>query len=118
MADKAAARSERRARHMLGDRRHPVPLLPTLGVDVGGVLVDLVAADSDTSFFGSQPLATPAVADCFSELGRLTQETFGGRVHVVSKGRPAGVCAHGRVAWTPPVPPGHRRGCGGRALRA
>ena len=34
-----------------------------VGLDVGGVLVDRVAEGDDTSFFGSRPMETPAVAE-------------------------------------------------------
>jgi hypothetical protein len=71
--------------------------LPTLGVDVGGVIVALADRDEDTSFFGSRPLETPAVAGVFDELGALTSGLFAGRVHVVSKAGPS-VAANTR-AW-------------------
>ncbi|SEM08158.1 hypothetical protein [Streptacidiphilus jiangxiensis] len=71
--------------------------LPTLGVDVGGVIVDRIAAGEDTSFFGSQPLLTPAVCGVFEALARLAAEPFEGRVHVVSKAGPK-VAANTR-AW-------------------
>jgi hypothetical protein len=32
-----------------------------IGIDIGGVMVDRVAEDSDTSFFGARPVGTPAV---------------------------------------------------------
>ena len=44
---------------------------PTLGVDVGGVLIDRVAEGSDTSFFGDRPLETPAVPDAVGTIARL-----------------------------------------------
>ncbi|OHV58977.1 hypothetical protein BCD48_05695 [Pseudofrankia sp. BMG5.36] len=56
-----------------------------LGVDVGGVLTSRAADDQDTSFFGSQPMLTPAVAGAFDALTALTAGPFAGRVHVVSK---------------------------------
>ncbi|GIG87371.1 hypothetical protein [Plantactinospora endophytica] len=61
---------------------------PTLGVDVGGVLVTLAGRDEDTSFFGGQPLRTPAVPGVFEALTALTAEPFAGRVHLVSKAGP------------------------------
>ncbi|MFC6021935.1 hypothetical protein ACFP2T_37960 [Plantactinospora solaniradicis] len=70
---------------------------PTLGVDVGGVIVALSGRDEDTSFFGSRPLETPAVAGVFDALATLTVEPFAGRVHLVSKAGPK-VAANTR-AW-------------------
>jgi hypothetical protein len=70
---------------------------PTLGVDVGGVIVALRGRDEDTSFFGSRPLKTPAVAGVFDALATLTVEPFAGRVHLVSKAGPK-VAANTR-AW-------------------
>lgn len=61
---------------------------PTLGVDVGGVIVALSGRDEDTSFFGSRPLETPAVAGVFEALATLTAEPFASRVHLVSKAGP------------------------------
>lgn len=61
---------------------------PTLGVDVGGVIVMLAGRDEDTSFFGTRPLETPAVDGVFEALAALTGEMFGGRVHIVSKAGP------------------------------
>lgn len=70
---------------------------PTLGVDVGGVIVALSGRDEDTSFFGSRPLETPATAGVFEALAALNAELFAGRVHVVSKAGPK-VAANTR-AW-------------------
>ncbi|WP_344533547.1 hypothetical protein [Streptomyces albiaxialis] len=61
---------------------------PALGVDVGGVIIGRVAADSDTSFFGPQPLLTPAVEGVMEALAALTADPFAGRVHVISKAGP------------------------------
>ena len=70
---------------------------PTLGVDVGGVIVVLADRGDDTSFFGGRPLETPAVSGVFDELAALAGGLFEGRVHVVSKAGPA-VAANTR-AW-------------------
>jgi len=70
---------------------------PTLGVDVGGVIVTLAGRDEDTSFFGTRPLLTPAVAGVFDALAALTVQPFAGRVHLVSKAGPK-VSANTR-AW-------------------
>ncbi|WP_329110159.1 hypothetical protein OG792_14770 [Micromonospora sp. NBC_01699] len=61
---------------------------PTLGVDVGGVIVALTGRDEDTSFFGNRPLETPAMAGVFDALAALTVEPFAERVHLVSKAGP------------------------------
>lgn len=61
--------------------------LPALGLDVGGVLVDRVAEQSDTSFFGDRPMDTPAVAGALEALPHLL-ELFEGRVYIVSKAGP------------------------------
>lgn len=70
---------------------------PTLGVDVGGVIVTLADRSEDTSFFGSRPLDTPATAGVFDQLAILAAWPFAGRVHVVSKAGPK-VAANTR-AW-------------------
>lgn len=61
---------------------------PVLGVDVGGVIIRRAGFGDDTSFFGSQPLRTPAVDGMFEALATLTEAPFAGRVHVVSKAGP------------------------------
>jgi hypothetical protein len=58
-----------------------------LGIDIGGVLVDRVAEGSDTSFFGSNPMATPMVDGSFDAVRRLVP-LFEHRVHIVSKAGP------------------------------
>jgi hypothetical protein len=58
-----------------------------LGVDIGGVIVDRVAENSDTSFFGDRPMDTPAVAGVFDALAELVP-MFGSRVHIISKAGP------------------------------
>ncbi|MDB1089981.1 hypothetical protein PJ985_20695 [Streptomyces sp. ACA25] len=70
---------------------------PVLGVDVGGVIIARVAAGADTSFFGSQPLTTPAVEGVFATLALLTAEPFGQRVHLVSTAGPR--VARNTRAW-------------------
>lgn len=61
---------------------------PVLGVDVGGVLIDRVGEDSDTSFFGDRPMETPAVPGAVDALARLNAGPFDGRVHLISKAGP------------------------------
>ncbi len=58
-----------------------------LGIDVGGVFVDRVAAGSDTSFFGDRPMDTPAVPGAIDAVSELV-ELFEYRVHIVSKAGP------------------------------
>lgn len=60
---------------------------PVLGLDVGGVLVDRVAEGSDTSFFGGQPMDTPAVPGALEAIPKLVT-LFEHRVHIVSKAGP------------------------------
>lgn len=52
------------------------------------MIVDLVGHDSDTSFFGTRPLDTPAVANAFTTIAALVQDTFQGRAMIVSKAGP------------------------------
>lgn len=60
---------------------------PVLGLDIGGVLVDRVAEGQDTSFFGSEPMATPMVPGSLEAVLELVQ-MFDHRVHIVSKAGP------------------------------
>ena len=62
-------------------------VLPVLGLDIGGDLVDRLAEGEDTSFFGSRPMETPAVDGAFEAVARL-QVAFDYRVHIVSKAGP------------------------------
>ena len=61
--------------------------LPVLGVDIGGVIVDRVAEDCDTSFFGLHPLETPSVDGVIEALSQLATGPFEWRVYLVSKAR-------------------------------
>lgn len=54
-----------------------------LGVDVGGVIIDRVNDNTDTSFFGRNYLQTTAVADAFEVLRALTD--YFDKIVVVSK---------------------------------
>lgn len=65
------------------DTRVAAPL-PFLGVDVGGVLVPHQSGRTDTSFFGTRPLETPAVDGAIDGLRQLV-ELFDRRVAIVSK---------------------------------
>ena len=56
-----------------------------LGVDVGGVIIDRVNDDTDTSFFSDNYLATTAVPGAFDALARLAAGRFAGQVFLVSK---------------------------------
>jgi hypothetical protein len=58
---------------------------PVLGVDVGGVIIQRVRGDADTSFFSSGYLNTPAVAGCVDALRALVESPFADNVHIVSK---------------------------------
>jgi hypothetical protein len=62
--------------------------LASLGVDIGGVIVDRVAENSpDTSFFGLRPLDTPPVDGAIEALRQLVTGPFEWRVYLVSKAR-------------------------------
>ena len=75
-------------RLMSKQRRNQTPRpQPVLGVDIGGVIVDRISENSDTSFFGDQPMETPAVDGAFAALTRLAA-VFEHRVHIVSKAGP------------------------------
>lgn len=56
-----------------------------LGVDVGGVIIDRVNDNTDTSFFGDNYLSTTAVPGVFEALAELVQAQFEDRVYLVSK---------------------------------
>jgi len=57
----------------------------SLGVDIGGVIIDRVNDDTDTSFFSDNYLQTTAVPGAFDALRRLAAERFGDRVFLISK---------------------------------
>lgn len=57
----------------------------TLGVDIGGVIIERVNDDADTSFFSKNYLKTPAMPGVFEVLRRLVSERFKERVYLVSK---------------------------------
>jgi len=61
----------------------PETLNPVLGVDVGGVLMERMNDDADTSFFGANYLLTTAVADAFASLKLLSSRGY--RTYLVSK---------------------------------
>jgi hypothetical protein len=56
-----------------------------LGVDIGGVLIDRVNDDTDTSFFGDNYLHTTAVPGAFDAIKQLSDRRFGSQIHLVSK---------------------------------
>ena len=56
-----------------------------LGVDIGGVIIDRVNDDSDTSFFADGYLESTAVVGAFAALARLNAERFHGEIYLVSK---------------------------------
>jgi len=57
----------------------------TIGVDIGGVIIDRVNDGTDTSFFSDNYLQTTAVPGVFDALRQLVENRFGDRVHLVSK---------------------------------
>ena len=56
-----------------------------LGVDIGGVIIQRTDDSDDTSFWGDNYLATPAVPGAFDALRRLVEGKFGDDVFIVSK---------------------------------
>jgi hypothetical protein len=70
---------------------------PTLGVDIGGVVVALANGEEDTSFFGTRPVETRPVEGVFDALAALVAGPFSERVYLVSKAGPK-VAANSR-AW-------------------
>src|SRR5215207_3332016 len=60
-------------------------LMDTLGVDIGGVIIERGEGSADTSFFSRHYLSTPMVPDAFDALRVLNAERFPGRVFLVSK---------------------------------
>ena len=72
------------SRHRRNQLQRPQPVL---GVDIGGVIVDRIAENSDTSFFGDRPMDTPAVDGVFEALTQLGT-VFEHRVHIISKAGP------------------------------
>ncbi len=57
----------------------------TLGIDIGGVIIDRANEYSDTSFFGEKYLDSYAVRQSFGVIAQLVADRFGGRVYLVSK---------------------------------
>lgn len=56
-----------------------------LGVDIGGVIIELAdGIDADGSMFSQNYLSTPAVAGAVDALSCLAQQRFGPRVHLIS----------------------------------
>lgn len=49
--------------------------MDTLGVDIGGVIINRVNDDTDTSFFGDNYLATTATPGVFWALAQLVVES-------------------------------------------
>ena len=56
-----------------------------LGVDIGGVLIDRINDDTDTSFYSDNYLKTTAVPGAFDALRQLSERRFGSQIHLVSK---------------------------------
>ncbi len=60
-------------------------MIERLGVDIGGVLIDRINDNTDTSFFGDNYLRTTAVPGAFDAIMELSERRFGGHIHLVSK---------------------------------
>jgi len=59
--------------------------METLGIDVGGVIIDRANDKTDTAFFGKNYLKTTPVEGAFGAIAVLNRLMFKGRVHIVSK---------------------------------
>lgn len=57
----------------------------TLGIDIGGVIIDRINDDTDTSFFGDNYLKTTAVPGALESIARLANDKFKDRIFLVSK---------------------------------
>lgn len=57
----------------------------TLGVDIGGVIIDRVNDGTDTSFFTDNYLQTTALPGVFDALRQLVEKRFGDKIFLVSK---------------------------------
>lgn len=56
-----------------------------LGVDIGGVIIDRINDNTDTSFFSTNYLRTSAVPQALEVIRELAQKRFGTQVYLVSK---------------------------------
>lgn len=61
----------------------------TLGLDIGGVIIQIVGRGEDTSFDAFDPLSTPAVEGAVQGIRQLVEGRFGERTYLVSKCGPA-----------------------------
>jgi hypothetical protein len=59
--------------------------LNTIGIDVGGVIMDRVNDDTDTSFFTENFLNTTSTPDTVETVKRLIDLKFGEHAYIVSK---------------------------------
>lgn len=57
----------------------------TIGIDVGGVIIDRSNDNKDTSFFSDNYLNTTAVPGAFEAIGRIIKARFQDRAYIVSK---------------------------------
>jgi hypothetical protein len=57
----------------------------SIGIDIGGVIIDRINDKTDTSFFGENYLSTTPVPDAIESIKRLVDERFGLNAYVVSK---------------------------------
>jgi hypothetical protein len=98
--------------------------MEALGVDIGGVIIDRVDDNADTSFFGDNYLATPAVPGVVEALARLVTGKFGDQVYLVSKcgqrtqDRSLAWLAHHDFYTRTGIRPGHARFCRQRPGKA
>ncbi len=93
-------------------------------MDIGGVLIDRINDDTDTSFFGDNYLRTTAVPGAFDALRRLAEQRFDRQIHLVSKCGPRTEqksrdwLAHHDFFGTTGVDPAHLHFCRQRQEKA
>ena len=57
----------------------------TLGIDIGGVIIQPAETAGDTSFFSSDFLQTPMVVEAAEVIRELSDEVYGVNIHIISK---------------------------------
>ena len=59
--------------------------MDTIGIDVGGVIIDRANDNTDTSFFSGNYLQSRPVEGAIEAIARLVKERFNGNAYIVSK---------------------------------
>ena len=60
-------------------------MISSLGIDIGGVIIDRANDGTDTSFFSDNFLETTAVPEAFNTIGQLRARKFGAHTFLISK---------------------------------